>query len=79
MTSYDAITALIDPITESDDSLTDDEILHRLLRFMLGPNVHETRIATLKDYLSTRKSIRDNATLIGLLSLITTMPEYQLC
>lgn len=54
-------------------------IIPHLLQVHLGtPNPHPDRVAALAAFLQGRDNRVDNASVVGMLTLITTMPEYQL-
>ena len=40
---------------------------------------NQDRLSSLLDYLKTQNNEINNTTVMGLLTLITAMPEYQLC
>ena len=50
-----------------------------LLQFCLGSTPHETRRVQLRTYFKSVGDRIDDSRLLGALSLITAMPEYQLC
>ena len=55
------------------------EALPYLCRFLLGTTPHPTRIASLTEFTNTHGGRVDGDRLLGVLCLITSMPEYQLC
>jgi uncharacterized protein (DUF1800 family) len=55
------------------------EVATYLLRFGLGTQPHAERIETLVQFVEDHGGKIDNDMLVALLSLITAMPEYQLC
>jgi uncharacterized protein (DUF1800 family) len=50
-----------------------------LLRFTLASKPHPDRIATLVRFLESTSSAPENDRLLGAMTLVTAMPEYQLC
>ena len=59
---------------------TPKTIIKYLLSSILNVEKAENdRIATLEDYIKTQNNKINNETVTGLLTLITAMPEYQLC
>ena len=55
-----------------------EAVLH-LLRFTLGTEPHPRRVETIARFVETAGGRLDNDVLIGVLSLIGAMPEFQLC
>lgn len=62
-----------------DDPLQPADVVAYLLRFNLGTQPHEERVKTLVEFVNANGGKIDRPMLIGLLSLIAAMPEYQLC
>jgi uncharacterized protein (DUF1800 family) len=59
---------------------TPKEVIYFLLATLLNdekPN--KDRVSSLEDYMKTQHNTINNQTVTGLLTLITAMPEYQLC
>ncbi len=56
-----------------------DDVVNYLLRFNLGTHPHADRVKTLTEFAHANGGKVDRPMLIGLLSLIAAMPEYQLC
>jgi len=76
--AYDA-THLIEHLTADGSPNPRDAIVY-LLRFNLGHEPHAKRVDTLLEFVENNGGGRlNNNVLVGLLSLITAMPEYQLC
>lgn len=75
---YDA-RHLVEHLADARGDVEDRSAVTYLLRFNLGTEPHEDRVDNLTDFVKRRGSVRDNDCLIELLSLITAMPEYQLC
>ena len=69
-----------DPMMLLNDQpeLSPEKIVDYLTATLLGGNLAADRKAELLAYLRQRKQMNTDA-LVGLLLLITTMPEYQLC
>ena len=56
------------------------KVVKELLVSQLGVEKPDAdRVSTLLDYLKTQHNAINNHTVKGLLTLITAMPEYQLC
>jgi uncharacterized protein (DUF1800 family) len=77
-TPYDARPLLSD-LEATGEPIDTRAALAYLLRFTLGREPHAQRVETLAAYVDERGGTRDNDTLVGVLSLIAAMPEYQLC
>ena len=63
-------------------SIKDDpkKVSKHLMKIFLGiEDPHPDRLSSLLDYLKTQHNQINNETVVGLLTLITAMPEYQLC
>ncbi len=75
--SYDA-THLVEHLHTAGSPDPRDVVLY-LLRFNLGVDPRPQRVETLLRFVEDAGGRIDNAVLIGLLSLIGAMPEYQLC
>jgi len=74
VTKYDAL-----PLVASHNS-TPEVMVRYLLSSQLGvEQPHPDRVASLTNYIKSRGNKIDNQTVIGVLTLISTMPEYQLC
>jgi hypothetical protein len=71
------------PAAANDQSLADAatrrELIVRLTKFNLGREPHEDRVSELMSYVESNNNKLNNEVVIGLLALITAMPEYQLC
>jgi len=76
--SYDAMH-LVEPLRIGDSALDPKETVVYLLRFLLGAEPHPERVETLMNFVASCGDTIDNNVMIGLLSLIAAMPEYQLC
>ena len=74
---YDA-THLVEHLGGTSDKAIHDGVMY-LLRFALGTEPHPSRVEKLTRFVEDRGGRLDNDTLVGLLALITAMPEYQLC
>ena len=70
---------LIDHLRDSSGAIDADDAVKYLLRFTLGAEPPEERIAPLVEFVKRHGGKLDTTMLIALLSLITAMPEYQLC
>ncbi|HVP72480.1 MAG TPA: DUF1800 domain-containing protein, partial [Phycisphaerales bacterium] len=55
------------------------DVVSYLLRFNLGAEPHDDRVKALVEFANANGGTVDRPMLIGLLSLIAAMPEYQLC
>jgi uncharacterized protein (DUF1800 family) len=62
-----------------DGEVVPADVVAYLLRFNLGTQPHEERVKTLVAFVNANGGKIDRPMLIGLLSLIAAMPEYQLC
>ena len=62
-----------------DGSINVRHAVTYLLRINLAGPPHPKRVESLVSFVESRGGRLDNAMLIALLSLITAMPEYQLC
>ncbi len=76
-TTYDA-RHLVEHLREPDGGIDVRDAVTYLLRISLACEVREERIQGLVEFVKERGERLDNAMLIALLSLITSMPEYQL-
>ena len=56
-----------------------DTITHLMSTLLNQETPNRDHVASLEDYLKTQNNVIDNRTVTGLLTLITAMPEYQLC
>jgi uncharacterized protein (DUF2249 family) len=56
-----------------------EDVVNYLLRFNLGTQPHEERVKVLVEFVNANGGTIDRPMLVGLLSLIAAMPEYQLC
>ena len=56
-----------------------DTITFLLTTLLNQENPDRTRVSSLQDYMKTQNNKINNETVTGLLTLITAMPEYQLC
>jgi len=70
---------LVDHLRDAAGDVKSDDAVKYLLRFALGAEPSEDRIAPLVDFVKRNGGRMDTTMLIALLSLITAMPEYQLC
>jgi hypothetical protein len=77
-TPYDA-THLLDAVTQHADGDTVHDAVSYLLKLNLAVPPHEERINTLDTFVRENGGRLNNDMIIGLLSLIAAMPEYQLC
>lgn len=77
-TRFDAMH-LVDHLRTSGNRIPADDAAAYLLRFCLGTEPHPERVAVLQKFVASHGGHVDNNMLIALLSLITAMPEYQLC
>ncbi len=64
---------------EPGEELGPESIARYLLRFTLASKPHPDRVAALTAFLAGAASAPENDRLLGALTLITAMPEYQLC
>ena len=71
---FDAMTLVQGHTSKSKNTIT--YLLSSLLN-MDTPS--RDRISSLEDYMKTQQNVINNETVTGLLTLITAMPEYQLC
>jgi hypothetical protein len=63
-----------------DEKSDPKRVVMELLTNQLGVQTPDAdRVSTLLDYLKTQHNAIDNHTVKGLLTLISAMPEYQLC
>ena len=76
-TTYDAMH-LVEHLREPDGSVNLRDAVTYLLRINLACDVHEQRVEGLVAFVEARGGRVDNAMLVALLSLIASMPEYQL-
>jgi len=76
-TTYDAMH-LVEHLREPDGRINLRDAVTYLLRISLACAVHQERVDGLVAFVEARGGRVDNAMLIALLSLITSMPEYQL-
>jgi uncharacterized protein (DUF1800 family) len=77
-TPYDAMH-LVEHLRGESGAVDANNAVSYLLRFVLGREPHEARVSTLVAFVKANGGRIDNNMLIALLSLITAMPEYQLC
>ena len=77
-TSYDP-THLIEHLREPDGNVNVRDAVTYLLRINLAGPPYPQRVETLVEFVEARGGRMDRAMLVALLSLITAMPEYQLC
>ena len=74
---YNEKNALDDLVKPEDD---DESCIRSILAFHLDVSfVNNTNLDPLREYIKKTGSIRKKGVLTGILSLITAMPEYQLC
>jgi len=73
-TRYDA-NALVNGHTRSSKTAVN----HLLTMLLNVETPAKDRVASLEDFLKTQHNKMNNETVTGLLTLITAMPEYQLC
>jgi uncharacterized protein (DUF1800 family) len=71
---FDAMTLVQGHTSKSKNTIT--YLLSSLLN-MDTPS--RDRISSLEDYMKTQQNVINNESVTGLLTLITAMPEYQLC
>ena len=72
-TKYDAYALL-----GSNTKTPKQAVRYLLTTLLCNPNIQQERQEALLDYLKTQHNVVDNRTVTGLLTLITSMPEYQL-
>lgn len=77
-TTYNAMH-LVEELKSPDSRLPVSETVHYLLRFCFGTEPHPDRRTALVQFVEQHGGRIDNDMMIALLSLITAMPEYQLC
>lgn len=70
---------LVEHLRDPAGRLNNEEAVIDLLRFSLGTVPHPERVRTLLDFINSRGGTIDNSVLVGMLSLMAAMPEYQLC
>ncbi len=75
---YDA-AHLIEHLRGENGDVNPRDAVAYLMRFALGREPHEQRVQTLIHFVNDHGGRMENNMLVGLLSLITAMPEYQLC
>lgn len=61
------------------DEASKRQLVVRLMKFNLGSEPHEDRVDEMMKYLESTGGEIDDESVVGLLSLMTAMPEYQLC
>lgn len=76
--SYDA-THLVSHLRSAEGDIKLEDAAIYLLRFALGAEPESQRVRTLTDFVSSNGNRVTNDMIIAMLSLITAMPEYQLC
>jgi uncharacterized protein (DUF1800 family) len=76
--TYDAMH-MIEHLADEEGRYDPRPVVTYLLRFNLGREPHPERVQALLDFVAGHGGRIDNRTVIGLLALITAMPEYQLC
>ena len=76
--SFDARPMLADLAATGEPVAARNAVTY-LLRCMLGQEPHQERIEAVMAYVNRAGGELDDETLTGVLSLITAMPEYQLC
>ena len=79
MTARENIMARIRAANRRHAEPSVEDIVVYLLRFNLGTQPHEDRVQTLVRFAKDNGGVIDKPMLLGLLSLIAAMPEYQLC
>jgi len=77
--AYDAMPLLAHLNKGSDDEYALDEAVNFLLKSCLGANPLQPRRESLMNFAKENGGRVNNELVIGLLCLITAMPEYQLC
>jgi hypothetical protein len=70
---------MIEHLADEEGRYDPRPVVTYLLRFNLGREPHPERVQALLDFVAGHGGRIDNRTVIGLLALITAMPEYQLC
>ncbi len=75
---YDA-SHLIDHLQSAAGTAEPRTVVEYLLRFTLGRPASPARVETLTEFVDSHGGRIHNDMLVALLSLITAMPEYQLC
>ncbi len=78
-TSVCDLTHIIDHLPDPSGSQSIPDAVRYLLRFTLGREPHLDRVNELTDFVRSHGNRLDNDRLVGCVSLITAMPEYQLC
>ena len=72
---YDAMS-----LVSTNDKDDPKKVSKQLMTLLLGGGEpHPDRLYSLLNYLKTQHNEINNETVVGLLTLITAMPEYQLC
>jgi hypothetical protein len=66
-------------LVEGHTSRPKSTITHLLSSLLNMDSPSRDRISSLEDYMKTQQNVINNQTVTGLLTLITAMPEYQLC
>lgn len=75
---YDA-AHLVEHLQSPRGAISVRDAVTYLLRLNLGAEPHAERVETLVGFVNDRGGRLDNTMLVALLSLITALPEYQLC
>lgn len=70
---------LVSHLQNESSRVESDDAVQYLLRFCLGQKAREERTRVLQDFVRSHGGRIDNDMTVALLSLITAMPEYQLC
>jgi uncharacterized protein (DUF1800 family) len=78
-TRYDPSILLASLDSDARGRVDPDEALPYLCRFMLGDIPHPSRLKSLGEFIGEHGDRIDGDRLTGVLCLITSMPEYQLC
>ena len=78
-TRYDPSILLASLDADARGRVDPDEALPYLCRFMLGDIPHPSRLESLGEFIREHDGRIDGDRLTGVLCLITSMPEYQLC
>jgi hypothetical protein len=73
------LTSLVEHVRNADGHLDVEPTVRELLRINLAVPPHEQRVQTLVAFVREHGGKIDNRMLVGLMTLITAMPEYQVC
>ncbi|UCD74599.1 MAG: DUF1800 domain-containing protein, partial [Phycisphaerales bacterium] len=73
------LTGLIEHLASETGRIEPADAATYLLRFALGARPHPQRVETLVKFVEDQGGTLNNDMLVGMLALISAMPEYQLC